>query len=366
MSKNAPQRGDKEEAMEKLKIGIVGVGGIAQCHIGGYKKNPLTELYAFCDINEERLKSQGEIHGINRLYTDVNDMLRDCPELDAVSVCTWNVAHAPVTIACLKAGKNVLCEKPMAMTVAEAEEMKKAAEESGKLLMIGFVRRFGKDMEAIEAFKNDGYFGEIYYAKADYLRRNGNPGGWFCDLKRAGGGPMIDLGVHIIDFARYVMGNPKPVSVYAACFKKLDRSSLRTTAGYLSYGRENKEINDVEDAATALVRFDNGAVLNTETSYSLNLPQDRTEIALYGTKGGVSLKDDLKFYSTASGYMTDTTLKYDISLSFQDLFQREIDHYVACLVEGIPCRSPAEDGVEIMKILRGAYESAEKGHEVLL
>ncbi|MBO4406541.1 MAG: Gfo/Idh/MocA family oxidoreductase [Clostridia bacterium] len=352
--------------MEKLKMAVVGVGGIAQCHIAGYKNNPLTELYAFCDINEERLRSQGKLHGVERLYTDVNDMLAALPEIDAVSVCTWNVAHAPVSIACLKAGKNVLCEKPMAMTVAEAEAMKKAADESGKLLMIGFVRRFGKDMDAILNFREDGFFGDIYYAKADYLRRNGNPGGWFCDLKRAGGGPMIDLGVHIIDFARYVMGNPKPVSIYAATFKKLDRESLRTAASYTSYGRESKEINDVEDAATALVRFENGAVLNTETSYALNLPEDRTEIALYGTKGGVTLKDDLKFYSTGAGYMTDVTLKYDISLPFEKLFQREIDHYVACLAEGIECRSPAEDGVEIMKILRGAYESAATGHEVLL
>lgn len=352
--------------MAKLKVGVIGVGGIAQCHIAGYKKNPNVELYAFCDINEKRLKEQGELHGVTRLYTDVNDMMAALPELDAVSVCTWNVAHASCTIAALKAGKNVLCEKPMAMTVAEAEAMKKAAEESGKLLMIGFVRRYGNDMNILQDFIKDDYFGEIYYSKVDYLRRNGNPGGWFCDSARSGGGPLIDLGVHLIDFARYCMGNPKPVSVYAATFKKVDRSNVKTGAGYVSYGRTEKEINDVEDAATALVRFDNGAAMNVETSYNLNLPEDRNAILLYGTKGGAEVTNDVRLFSTASGYMTDTTLKADPSLDFLALFQREIDHYVACMTDGIECRSPAEDGVELMKILMGAYESAKTGHEVIL
>lgn len=352
--------------MKKIKIGVIGVGGIAQCHIAAYKNNPHAELYAFCDINEERLTKQGELHGVSRLYIDVNEMMRALPELDAVSVCTWNVAHAACTIAALKAGKHVLCEKPMAMTVEEAEAMKAAADASGKLLMIGFVRRYGNDMDILRNFIRDDFFGEIYYAKVDYLRRNGNPGGWFCDKKRSGGGPLIDLGVHLIDFARYCMGNPKPVSVYAAAFKKLDRSGLKTSADYTSYGRTEKEINDVEDAATALVRFENGAVMNVETSYSLNLPEDRNAIALYGTKGGVTVSPDLHFYSTASGYMTDTVLKAQTALDFGDLFQKEIDHYVSCVTDGTVCRSPAEDGVAMMRILMGAYESAETGHEVLL
>ena len=165
--------------MEKLKIGVIGVGNIAECHIQAYKKNPHVELYAFCDINEERLKAKGEHHGVTRLYTDKDQMLAELPELDAVSVCTWNSAHAPCAIAALNAGKHVLVEKPMAANAEEARAMQEAAERGGKLLMVGFVRRYGNDAKILKDFIGNDFFGDMYYAKATYLRRNGNPGGWF-------------------------------------------------------------------------------------------------------------------------------------------------------------------------------------------
>ena len=184
---------------QKIKVAIIGVGNIAESHIQGYLKNPDVELYAFCDIREERLQQMGEKYGITRLYTDKDVMLAELPEIDAVSVCTWNSAHAPCTIAALKAGKNVLCEKPMATSAAEAREMLAAAKESGKLLMIGFVRRYGNDCTILKDFVDNGYFGDIYYTKATYLRRNGSPGGWFGDKNFSAGGPLIDLGVHVTD-----------------------------------------------------------------------------------------------------------------------------------------------------------------------
>ena len=135
-------------------------------------------------------------------------------ELDCVSVCTWNAAHKGATIAALRGGANVICEKPMAMNAAEAEEMLAAAKETGKLLQIGFVRRFGKDADTVREFTDAGVMGDIYYAKATYLRRNGCPGGWFGDKAYSGGGPLIDLGVHVIDLTRYLAGNPNPISAY--------------------------------------------------------------------------------------------------------------------------------------------------------
>ena len=161
--------------MEKVKIGIIGVGNIAQEHIHAYKQNPYVELYAFCDINPQRLKEMGELHGITRCYTSEREMLDALPELDAVSVCTWNNQHAPCTIMALEAGKNVLCEKPMATSVAEAEKMLETARRCNRLLMIGFVCRFGKDCALMEDFVHSDFFGEMYYAKATYLRRCGNP-----------------------------------------------------------------------------------------------------------------------------------------------------------------------------------------------
>ncbi len=352
--------------MKKLKVGIIGAGNISKYHIDAYRKNPDVELYALCDINESRLKMMGEKYGVSRLFTDKDEMLK-LDELDAVSVCTWNSEHAPATIAALNAGKHVLCEKPMATNVEDAIKMKEAAEKNGKLLMIGFVRRFGNDCDIVRDFNSVDYLGDIYYAKATYLRRNGNPGGWFGDMSRSGGGPMIDLGVHVIDFTRFVMGNPKPVSVYAATFKKLfDRSNLKTSKEYLSAGKGEKDICDVEDLATAMVRYDNGSVLSIEASFSLNIKNDQGKIEFFGTKGGAKLEPELELYTEVNGYMADVNLAAKTALEFNGLFENEINHFTDCILNGTECISPAKDGIEIMEILMAIYESAKTGHEVIL
>lgn len=351
--------------MGKIKVGIIGVGGISEFHISGYKRNPNVELYAFCDINEARLKEKGARHGITRLYTDVNEMLAALPELDAVSVCTWNSAHAPCTIAALRAGKNVLCEKPMALNAEEAIEMEKAAMESGKLLQIGFVRRYGNDCRIIKDFVNNDYFGDIYYAKATYTRRHGCPGGWFSDKSRSGGGPLIDLGVHVIDLARYIAGCPKPVSAYGVTFDKLgSRPEIKRRPGEYS-ASDSGVLCDVEDFASALIRFDNGFTIGIEASFDQNLPGDNN-IVLLGTKAGATLSPDLKLYTNTYGYMTNVTLDMPTALSFDGLFENEIDHFVDCVVNGTKCIAPAEDGVILMKILSAIYESARTGHEVII
>lgn len=351
----------------KIKVAVIGVGGIAQSHIYGYQHNPHVELYAFCDICAARLKEMGETYGITRLYTDEETMLRELPEIDAVSVCTWNSAHAPCTIAALKAGKHVLCEKPMATSAAEAREMLAAAKESGKLLMIGFVRRYGNDCAIVKDYIDQGFFGDIYYTKATYLRRNGCPGGWFGDKAFSAGGPLIDLGVHVIDLTRYLLGNPKPVSVYGATFQKLgDRRELKDQKEYVASSKGADAVFNVEDLATALIRYDNGAVVSVEASFSLNTKKDEGKIELFGTKAGAKLDPELELYTDINGYMTDVTLCAPTALSFEGLFSKEIDHYINCIQHGTVCRSPAEDGVTLMDILDAIYESARTGHEVVL
>ena len=355
--------------MDKLKVAVIGNGGISVVHLRGYSLNPDVEIYALCDINEERLNRRGDEYHVDpaRRFTDVNEMLAACPEIEAVSVCTWNAAHAQCAIAALNAGKHVLCEKPMAMTVEEAEAMQAAAEKNNRLLMIGFVRRFGNDCAIMKDFIDNGYFGDIYYAKATYLRRKGCPGGWFGDKARSGGGPLIDLGVHIIDLCRYLMGNPKPVSVYGATFNKLgNRSNIKSKAGYISQTRENEDIFNVEDLATAMIRFDNGSVLQIEASFSLNIEKDEGVLQFFGTKAGAKLDPELTIYSEMNDYMTNVKLANSTALSFDGLFENEINHFVECVRTGKPCRNPAQDGVTLMKILTGIYKSAETGHEVLI
>ena len=353
--------------MEKIKIAVVGVGNIANYHIQGYLADPNAELYAFCDINETQLNKMGEKYGITRLYTDEAEMLKALPEIDAVSVCTWNSAHAPCTIMALNAGKHVLCEKPMAMNVEEAKEMEAAAKRNGKLLMIGFVRRFGRDCRVVQDMIENDTLGEIYYAKALNLRRNGNPGGWFGDKSRSGGGPLIDLGVHSIDLVRYLMGGPRVVSVYGATFQKLgNRPNIKTSKNYLSTGAGQNDICDCEDLATATIRFDNGAVLSVEMSFSLNIGKGEANIQLFGTKSGVKMDDSVQLYSELNGYMTNIELHGKTGFDFENAFKAEIANFVASVRGEAECRNPAEDGVELMKILTAIYRSAETGHEEVI
>lgn len=354
--------------MDKIKVAVIGTGGISNEHINAYRKNPDVELYAFCDINEERVKSMAEKYGVTRTYTDKDVMLKELPEIDAVSVCTWNSAHAPCTIAALNAGCHVICEKPMATSAAEARSMKEAAEKNGKLLMIGFVRRYGNDCEILTDYIKNGYFGDLYYGKATYLRRNGSPGGWFGDKSRSAGGPLIDLGVHVIDLTRYLCGNPKPVSVYGATFDKLkNRPGIKgASVGYASAGKSEDDIFDVEDLATALIRYDNGVVISVEAAFSLNIKEDTGKIELFGTKAGAKLDPELELYTELNGYMSNVQLTTATALSFDGLFANEINHFVDCLKNGTPCKSPAEDGITLMEILDAIYESARTGHEVIL
>ena len=354
---------------KKLKVGIIGVGNIAQCHIHGYKNNENVELYAFCDLDKEKLEKNGKRHGVTHLFTDYNEMLK-LPELDMVSVCTWNAAHAECSIAALNAGKHVLCEKPMAMNEAEAIKMKEAADKSGKLLMIGFVRRYGDDCNTVLNLKECGEIGDFYYGKVTYLRRNGNPEGWFGDKSLSGGGPLVDLGVHVIDLSRYLMGNPKPVSVYGATFRKLfNRPHIKSEKAYRSSTNVKELVCDVEDMATALIRYDNGAVIAVETSFSLDVKEPSGKIELFSDKGGIIIDPNVTLCKDRFGYMTNQTFDAPTSLdsiSFDELFAREINHFTDCVLGKAECKAPAEDGVVVMRILDGIYKSAETGHEVII
>lgn len=350
---------------KKIKIGVIGTGSISNEHISAYLKNPNVELYAFCDIDAERVKTMAEKYKVEKTFTDMNEMLK-LEEIDAVSVCTWNAAHMPCAVAALNAGKHVLCEKPMATTADEARLMKEAAEKNNKLLMIGFVRRYGNDCKILKDFISTDYFGDIYYTKATYLRRNGNPGGWFGDKSLSAGGPLIDLGVHVIDLVRYLLGNPKPVSIYGATFQKLlNRPNIKEVKDY-NASSQSTNVCDVEDLASAMIRFDNGAVLSIEASFSLNIKKDEGKIELFGTKGGAKIDPELEMYTEVNDYLADVKLNAPTALNFDGLFANEINHFVDCVINNTECKSPAQDGIDIMTILDAIYESARTGHEVIL
>ena len=353
--------------MKKAKIALIGAGNIANVHLDAYSKLDNVTIAAICDINEERLNETADKFGIKNRYTSVEAMLSAEKELDAADVCVWNCNHAKCTIAALNAKLHVLCEKPMAYTAKEAEEMKAAAEKNGKMLMIGFVTRFDPEAIVVKDFIDNGYAGEIYYAKAQYVRRHGNPGGWFSDKARSGGGPVIDLGVHVIDRARYLMGRPMPVSVYAATFDKLGkRDYLKTNVGWMPKGASEKDICDVEDFATAIIRFDNGSVIQLETAYSIN-GEVNNGLDLYGTKAGFRTgRGKLTMFTEMNDYLADADITTNHLKNSRPMFEAEMEHFVDCVINGKETSANADDGVVVMKILDAIYESARTGHEVII
>ena len=348
-----------------VKIGLIGAGNIAEVHADAYLNNPEVKLEAVCDLNADKLKAFAEKYNIEKTYTSVEEMVKDC-QLDAADVCVWNINHSKCAITALNAGLHVICEKPMAYNTEEAIAMKEAADKAGKILMIAFVSRFSNESRVAKEFIEKGYFGDIYYTKATYLRRHGNPGGWFGNKALSGGGPVIDLGVHVIDHTRWLMGNPKPVSVYAATYDKLkNRPNLKTNVGWIPKDAKPDDICDVEDLAVALIRYDNGATTLLETSYSLN-GEGLTQKQIFGTKGGASLAGDLKFYTEMNDFMVDVTPKLENLKGGKTGFQFELDHFVDCVQGKAECMATAEEGITIMKILDAIYESGRTGHEVII
>ncbi len=350
--------------MSKLKVGIVGTGGIAEIHMRSYATNPEVELYAICDLVEERAAKKAEAYGISRIYSDYREMFND-PQLDAISICTPNSAHAPISIAAIQAGKHVLVEKPLCITVEEALEVEKAVRASDCVLQVGFVRRYGSNTKVVKQFIEAGEIGEVYYAKASCLRRIGNPGGWFADEKRSGGGPLIDLGVHVIDLCWYLMGRPKVHSVSGNTYKKLgNRANVRNLSYYKSSDYDPDK-NDVEDLANALIRFENGASLLVDVSFSLHAKQDEITAKIYGEKGGAELEPELLLVSENHNTILNISPQVDNS-GFDAIqgFANEINHFVDSCLGRARTLSPVEDGVEMMKILCGIYESAKTGREI--
>ena len=349
--------------MKKTRVGVIGCGGISHFHMNGYKEletEGRVELVACCDIDGGKVVKFAEKYGFPRSYTDAEEMMKN-EELDCVSVCVWNSAHKDCTIAALRGGANVLCEKPMALNAKESQEMYDEAKKAGKLLQLGFVRRFGEDAEAVQKLVSEGTFGDIYYAKATYLRQNGCPGGWFGDKKFSGGGPLIDLGVHVIDLTRYLAGCPKPVSAYGVTYANLGMHRAESEMGW--HVEEGEHPYNVEDLCAAMIRFDNGLTMSIEASFNLNIEGDVGDVQLFGTRAGTSV-NTLRVLTTKDGRFITFTPEGEHSFRFGPAFGAEIRGFVDASEGKAPCKAPAEDGVWLMKIIDAIYESARTGVSV--
>ncbi|WNQ13954.1 Gfo/Idh/MocA family oxidoreductase [Paenibacillus aurantius] len=350
--------------MEKVRIAVIGAGSISAAHLRAYQNHPEVELYAICDLNEERATAKAEQYGIPRVFTDYRELLT-LKEIDAVSICTWNNSHAPISIAALEAGKHVLTEKPLCKTVEEALAVEEAVRRSGKTLQVGFVRRYGANTEIVRTFVENDELGEIYYAKASCIRRLGNPGGWFADVERSGGGPLIDVGVHVIDLCWYLMGRPKVKTISGNTYNRLGNRANVKNLSYYKAADYDASLNTVEDMANALIRFENGASLLVDVSFTLHAKEDGLTVKLYGDKGGVELEPELTIITEKHDTILNVTPQINNrTFDFIAGFQSEINTFVGVCQGKAETLSPVEDGVEMMKILCGIYESAEKQKEI--
>ena len=273
---------------DRLRVGVIGAG-IGMFHAQAYAALPNVELAAIAGLDTERVVALAARHGVGRTYRDYGELLAQ-PDIDAVSVCVPNALHAPVTVAALAAGKHVLVEKPLARTPDEGRAMIAAAEAAGKVLMIAFNHRQRSDVQWLKDYVESGALGRIYYAKAYWMRRQGIPGlgSWFVSKAMAGGGPLIDLGVHVLDMAMFLLGEPEPLAVSAATYAEFGPRGLKGWGAKQSTGASGSY--EVEDLGTAFVRLAGGTTLLLEASWaSHGSAGDDYGVVLYGTEGGAEL-----------------------------------------------------------------------------
>ncbi|HEY3329994.1 MAG TPA: Gfo/Idh/MocA family oxidoreductase [Capsulimonadaceae bacterium] len=353
----------KSSASDKIKVGVIGVG-IGRTHLNAYKKLPNVQIEAICDINETRGETAAKDFGVEKFYTDYKKMLAKSG-IDAVSVCVPNHLHAELAVAAAEAGKHVLCEKPMADTLANGEKIVKAArkaEKNGQVFMMAMNNRYRGDSQVLKAFIDNGDLGEIYHAKCGWIRRNGIPGfgGWFTTKEKSGGGPLIDIGVHVLDLTLYFMGNPKPVSATGATYAKFGPEG-KGTWNWGAPPDSSTKTFDVEDFASGFVKFDNGATLAIEASWASYIKEDRFYSNILGTEGGADL-EPLTIYKNMNG------TPVDIKPQFPQLagHEAEIVHFIDCITGGKQPISTAEQGLHILQILDAIYRSSQSGKEVVI
>ena len=349
--------------MGEIRFGVIGAGQIAHNSCKDIDSHDGAVIAAASDVNEPRLAELAGKFDIPKTYADSADLIND-PDLDAIYIGVPNKFHAPLAKASLEAGKNVMLDKPFAMNIAEAQGVADAAKASGKLFMVGMNQRFRSESQTIRNLAQDSKLGEIYHAKAFWFRRSGIPklGTWFGNKAIAGGGALLDIGVHLLDLALYVADNFKPVSVSGATYTKFGNRGL----GEGGWGMSDREdiVFDVEDFATALIKFENGATVTLDVSWAIHQKdRNRHNVHVFGTEGGASLfPGEIYSYGETPGnedYQAvtpepQTTLDHDNRFhNFINSLKGEEEPLVK-----------VEESLAVQKILDGIYESCATGKEV--
>jgi len=350
-------------AKPKLRVALIGCGGISGAHINGWKRlNPTAQIVACADPIEQRRHQRGDEIGLPReaRFPYLKDLLKAGIEFDAIDCCANNVAHAPVTIEALNHGKHVLCEKPLAIKPDLVKKMIAARNKAkNKILMTAQHMRFEQKSLKLKEYLSTGVLGDIYYARAQFLRRRFLPTRiGFIDKSISGGGPCIDIGVHILDLTLHLMGHPEPVSVSAITPQKLaKRKDIR---GW--WGEWDRNAIDVEDFAAGFIRFKNGAAMTLECSWLLNIKEpETTKITLMGTEAGAEWPD-LTIHGESGGSATDTALRFPEDKTGGHA--KEIEYFADAILNKKASPVPTEQSLNVIRILDGLYRSSQSGREV--
>src|SRR5581483_4218839 len=315
------ENASKTSAMHKqVRVGVVGLG-MGRLHVHYYSNAARAKVQAVCDQDIDLAGNVAKEFSVPQIFSDFDEFL-DKAEIDAVSLVVPNYLHKPMTLACLERGLHVMCEKPMAMDAVEALEMREKVRKTGLKFMIHFNQRFRAEHQFFKDLIESGKLGEVYYASAGWRRMRGMPrfGGWFGQKKMSGGGPLIDLGVHMLDLSRWLVGSPKAVTVSASTFSHIAQS----------LAREQQKEFDVEDLASTLIRFDNGSSLVMEVSWALNFEErEKVYLELSGTRGGLSnVTFDYKDTTTCIFREENGAMVKSVPLRYPPTFENAQQHFV--------------------------------------
>jgi len=317
-------------------------------------------VFAMCDIDPKALKQTSEKYpGVKHLFKDYKKLL-EMDEIDGISVCTPNFAHHQITIDALNAGKCVLCEKPIALNAVQGKEMVETSRKTGKFLQVGYNSRFAPASQALKKLIADGEIGDVYYARAQSLRQRGIPGwGVFIDKAKQGGGPLIDIGVHILDLTLWFMNHPKPTLASGVTYQKFGKRS--DVVGFM--GQWDYKNFTMEDFASALIRFDNGAAICLEASFVANIPQEVHNTTLLGTDGGVTSSPPT---ITQEKHRSLYTAELKVPNRDINTHYLEMQAFVECIRDKKEPLVTGEHGLMVAQIMDAIYKSSDEGREVAI
>ena len=356
----------------KLKVGIIGTGWIAEAHAESYKNMPDAEVVALADLIPGKAEKFAKDYGFEnaRLYPDHKSMLEN-EELDAVSVCTYNMTHAECTIDALKAGVHVLLEKPMCVTTEEAVEIMRAEKESGKILSVGFQPRMDPNMQMIKKIVDSGALGEIYYIQTGGGRRRGIPNSTFIEQKTAGIGALGDIGCYSLDMVLNAIGYPKPLTVTGYTSNFFGTNPATQYADKFHSAEENAARFNVDDFAAAFIRLEGGIVVDFRIAWAMHLDTPGDTIIM-GKKGSLRIPSTecwngtvggaMKLYTDVAGAQVETEIPI-IPCNYS-LFDQKIRSFLDAVLNESAAPVPTSQILYNQAIIDHIGKSAKLGREV--